>query len=80
MWKVFSEVNLYIRELTTPVKNVGNLSSRITPVGTSKNWLRKENLPCEVKSLIQNQRTHIREKISGNNEFESAFGKLHVFM
>lgn len=80
MREVFSEVNLYIRELATPVKNTGRLSSRIIPICASDNWLRKENLLCEVKSLIRNQRTHTREKLYGNSECESAFGKLHVFM
>ena len=76
----FSEVNLYIRELASPVKNMGHLSSRIIPICTSDKWLRKENLLCEVKSLIRNQRTQRREKLYGNRDCESAFGKLRVFM
>lgn len=64
---------LYIRELNRPIKNMGTLSSRITPLCTSKNWLRKENLLCEVQSLIQNQGLYRRKKFYENNGCESAF-------
>lgn len=56
---------------------MGNLSSRRTPLWTSKNWL-KENPLCKGKSLIQNQRTHIREIYENNEWSESASSSGHT--